>query len=103
MATAGNTSGNDAGRVLTLSAPTVLLAAAGEHGYGLYLLADGAAVTLPAAACAAARYTFRSLASGDVQISAGTGERVDGSPAVTVAPGAAVEVVSDGTAWWTLR
>jgi Pectate lyase superfamily protein len=99
---AGNTSGNDGPRVLTLSAPTVLPAAAREHGQFLYFLADGAAVTLPAAADDAARYTFKNVASGDVQISVETGERIDGKAGVTVRAGAAVDVVSDGAVWWTL-
>lgn len=96
---AGNSSGNPGRQpVVTLSAPELLGHSGGDR---VYLLADGADVTLPTAA-GAARYTFRNIGTVDIHIAAGPGERIDRHAAITVPAGGVVGAVSDGSAWWTI-
>jgi len=99
VSVAGNTSGNDGRVVDTLDASTRLTATSGDH---VYFLADGAAITLPAAAANTCRYTVKNLGASGCRIAAPSGNSINRSTAISLAPGESVEILSDGTNWWTV-
>jgi Pectate lyase superfamily protein len=99
ISVAGNTSGNDGRVVATLDAPTRLTATSGDH---VYFLSDGAAITLPAAAANTCRYTVTNLCASGCRIAAPSGDSINRSTAISLAPGESVEILSDGTNWWTV-
>ena len=99
VSVAGNTSGNDGRVVATLEVPTTLTATSGDH---VYFLADGVAVTLPAAAGNTGRFTFKNMGPDGCRLGAGAKQSIDRRAAITLAPGESAEVLSDGTDWHTL-
>ncbi|MDV3123977.1 right-handed parallel beta-helix repeat-containing protein [Mycobacterium sp. 21AC1] len=98
---AGNTSGNLPARAITTVTEDVVLGAAPGTDY-VCLLDRGAEATLPDAAGNTNRYTVRNIAVGATRLHAPTGQEIDGGRHVRLGRSAAVEVISDGTNWWTL-
>ncbi|MFV8263789.1 hypothetical protein ACNQR9_11230 [Mycolicibacterium peregrinum] len=102
---AGNTSGNlvtPTGRVVvTLSADGAFASSPGAEY--VYLLSQGASTaTLPTAVHNTCRYTVKNVSGGDAILSTPRYEVIDGECDFTLADGAAVDVISDGTNWWTV-
>jgi len=96
---AGNTSGNDGGRVVETvtgqCAPSV------TSGEAVYFLRDGAVITMPSARGNTCRYTFKTLGSGG-RVIAAPGESIDRGADLTLGAGQTVEMLSDGNGWWSL-
>ncbi|MGV0738747.1 glycosyl hydrolase family 28-related protein [Mycobacterium syngnathidarum] len=101
---AGNTSGNRTTplrRVITLSGTATFDNAPGAEY--VYLLAPGAStVNLPPAQGNNCRYTVRNISGTDATLSPSDQQRIDGGAGLTLAEGAAVDVISDGSSWWTV-
>lgn len=102
---AGNTSGNrpvPAQRtVVTLSADATLDDAPGAEY--VYLLAPGTSVVLlPTAADNSCRYTVKNIAAATVTLRTHPGQLIDGAAEFALAAGAAVNLLSDGAAWWVV-
>ncbi|BDY27643.1 glycosyl hydrolase family 28-related protein [Mycolicibacterium mageritense] len=96
---AGNSSANLPTReVHTVAGDTVMAAAPGVDY--VYLVSRGE-LTLPTAVGNTSRYTLKSIA-GTTRVHAPDGQRVDGGSVVQLGSSDAVDVISDGTDWWTL-
>ncbi|HTY28253.1 MAG TPA: hypothetical protein VMD51_08930, partial [Mycobacterium sp.] len=95
LAIAGNTSANVSTRVVATVSGTRALGAETGTDY-LYFLQAGARVKLPAAEGNTSRYTCKNIGERDAVITAGDTE-------ITLPPGAAAEMVSDGATWQSLR
>lgn len=96
---AGNSSANLPTReVHTVAGDTVMAAAPGVDY--VYLVSRGE-LTLPTAVGNTSRYTVKSIA-GATRVHAPDGQRVDGGSVVQLGSSDAVDVISDGTDWWTL-
>lgn len=101
---AGNTSGNrtvPTRLVAMLSSPGTLASPPGtDH---VYLLAAGAsAVTLPTAQGNSCRYTVKNISGADAMLLASGRQLIDGDTEFTLRYGASVDVISDGSNWWTV-
>lgn len=96
---AGNSSANLPTReVHTVAGDTVMAAAPGVDY--VYLVSRGE-LTLPTAVGNTSRYTVKSIA-GTTRVHAPDGQRVDCGSVVQLGSSDAVDVISDGTDWWTL-
>ncbi len=103
VAVTGNTSGNleggDHRLVEDVDGPVTLTARTGDR---VYFLRDGASVTLPSAAANSCRLTMKNLGASGVGVAAAPGGAIDRRASIRVAPGQTVEMISDGSTWWTL-
>lgn len=97
----GNTSANLPTRMVVRADSDVSIGAAPGTDQ-IFLLDDGAEASLPDAAGNANRYTVKNLAMTGTRLIASRGQRVDGEQYVRLGPRAAVDVISDGTNWWTV-
>lgn len=65
----------------------------------VYLLAAGAAPTLPTAVANSSRYTLKNIHSADVTIGTASSQTIEGEVGFVLSPGASVDLVSDGANW----
>jgi hypothetical protein len=98
---AGNTSANTPHRQVSTVSAAVALASAAATDY-VYLLARGAAPALPTAVGNACRYTVKNTHTSDLTLATTSGQTIDGRPSHTLAPGVSVDLISDGSNWWTI-
>lgn len=96
---AGNSSANLPARVVETVEGDEVMAAAPGVDY-VYLVARGE-LTLPTAVGNTSRYSVKSTGAA-TEVHAQDGEQVDGGSVVQLGSGDAVDVISDGTNWWTL-
>ncbi|MGV0782159.1 glycosyl hydrolase family 28-related protein [Mycolicibacterium sp. XJ775] len=101
---AGNTSGNRTAPtrlVATVSSPGTLASSPGTD-YVYLLVAGASAVTLPAAQGNSCRYTVKNISGSDALVNTLRQQLIDGDAGLRLASGVAVDVISDGTSWWTV-
>ena len=91
--------GGDHRLVEDVDGPVTLTARTGDR---VYFLRDGASVTLPSAAANSCRLTMKNLGASGVGVAAAPGGAIDRRASIRVAPGQTVEMISDGSTWWTL-